>query len=363
MSFPMKQEQPGFSGASALSPFPEGWYYLATRRAVERAGLIQKTWMGADIVIWCDDEGNVCVAEAYCPHLGSGLGPSAGGQVRDGRLVCPFHGFEYDTAGHCVATPYADAPRNARLRVFETRQILGMIFAWWGIDGRPPQWNLPSGHLDQLGWSGLRIQTLCFPGHPQETTENSVDLAHLRYVHGYGSVDRVQRVSIDGPRLESHFDFRSVRRVAGVFNLPLDLSARTNVHGLGYSYVEITEHTMGMSLRLWVLATPVDGTLIDLSLASQVGPIRNPSGWMAGLRFLPSRMRAPIVNRFMSAFQREDVLQDVTIWSRKRYLNRPRLCRSDGEIMQFRAFCTQFYIDSREAPAGPDAAAVELKAS
>ena len=36
-----------------------------------RAKLIQKTWMGMNIVAWCDENGRVCVAEAYCPHLGS----------------------------------------------------------------------------------------------------------------------------------------------------------------------------------------------------------------------------------------------------------------------------------------------------
>ena len=39
-----------------------------------RAKLIQKTWMGMNIVAWCDENGRVCVAEAYCPHLGSDLG-------------------------------------------------------------------------------------------------------------------------------------------------------------------------------------------------------------------------------------------------------------------------------------------------
>ena len=40
-----------------------------------------------------------------------------------------------------------------------------------------------------------------------------------------------------------------------------------------------------MDLRLWVLATPVDGTLIDLSLASQVKEIRKPKRWVAGMGF------------------------------------------------------------------------------
>ena len=337
------------ANASLPSPFPEGWYFVASREAIQKAKLIQKTWMGEDIVVWCDENGRICVAEALCPHLGSNLGPATGGRICGGRLVCPFHGFEYDATGQCVATPFADPPKTARLRVFETREIQSLVFAWWGIQGREPQWDLPTALPDQAGWSDLEIKTIRFPGHPQETTENSVDLAHLRYVHGYDSVKRVGRMTVDGPRLESNFDFRSTRRIGRIATLTFDISANTRIFGLGYSFVEIREHSIGMDMRLWILATPVDGTLIDLSLVSQVGEIRAPKRWIAGLGFLPLMLRAPIMNKFIAAQQFGDVQQDVVIWSRKQYRSRPRLCRSDGEIMPFRAYCAQFYPGPRDS--------------
>ena len=119
-----------------------------------------------DIVVWCDENGRVCVAEAFCPYPGSYLGPAAGGRICDGRLVCPFHGFKYDATGQCLATPFADPPKTARLRVFKIREINGLIFAWWGIEGRKPQWNLPADSPDQVGWSDFKIRTIPFPGHP-----------------------------------------------------------------------------------------------------------------------------------------------------------------------------------------------------
>ena len=336
-------------GTTPPSPFPEGWYFVASRREALKARLVRKTWMGEEVVVWCDDGGFMCVAGAYCPHLGSDLGPEAGGRICAGRLICPFHGFEFDTTGKCVATPYADPPRSARLKVFETREICGLVFAWWGLAGREPQWNLPADDPAQEGWSDLELQTIRFPGHPQDTTENSVDLAHLRYVHGYDSVSRALPVTIDGHRLESRFDFVRTRRICRGFSFPLEVSANTLIYGLGYSFVDIREHTIGMDLRLWVLATPVDGELIDMTLATQIREIRGPKRWIAGLGFLPVKFRAPIMNKIMSSMQKQDVLQDVTIWSRKRYWDRPRLCRSDGEIMPFRAYCAQFYADLRES--------------
>ncbi len=339
--------------APKLPPFPEGWYFLTTRKAVEHAKLIQKTWMGENVVIWCDGDGRVCVAEAVCPHLGADLGPAAGGRIHDDRLVCPFHGYEFDTTGHCVATPFAPAPRTAVLRVFETRDIHGLIFGWWGIDGRAPAWTLPKEPLEQEGWCDYDITTLRFPGHPQETTENSVDLAHLRYVHGYDNVDRPRRMTIDGHRLESRFDFKRVRTIARFATMTFNVSAVTHIYGLGYSFVDIREHSIGMNMRMWVLATPVDGTLIEMTLVSQVREIRNPKRLIVGLGFLPLRLRAPLINKFMALQQKEDVLQDVVIWGRKRYTSRPRLCRSDGEIMPFRYYCAQFYPQpgNGEAPA------------
>ena len=57
------------------------------------------------------------------------------------------------------------------------------------------------------------------------------------------------------------------------------------------------------------------------------------------------RLRAPIINKFMASQQRQDVMQDVVIWSRKQYLSAPRLNRSDGEITTYRSYCAQFYPD------------------
>ena len=337
-----------FTYAESPSPFPEGWYFVSTREAVLKAKLIQKTWMGENVIVWTDESGRICVAEAVCPHLGADLGPEAGGCVRDGRLLCPFHGYEFDATGQCVATPFAPPPKTAKLRVFETREILGLIFAWWGIGGRPPQWTLPDVAPDRSGWSKFIINTLRFPGHPQETTENSVDLAHLRYVHGYENVNPVVEAAMEGPNLETRFDFKRTRTVARLVNLTFDLSVRTHIFGLGYSFVEIREHSIGMDMRMWVLATPVDGTLIDMTLVSQAREIHKPKRMIAGLGFLPVRLRAPIINGFMASQQRQDVLQDVVIWSRKQYRARPRLCRSDGKIMPFRHYCAQFYPNPSE---------------
>lgn len=336
------------ANVSSLPPFPEGWFFIATRDAVQKAGLIQRTWMGEEIVIWSDPAGQICIAKSVCPHLGSDLGPEAGARVVGGRLVCPFHGFEFEITGQCVATPSGAPARSAKLDLIEAREIEGLIFGWWGLGGRASQWQLPDVPQSVDDWTDLQIRTIRFDGHPQETSENSVDIAHLSYIHGYHNVTHETPVLIDGPRLESRFGFSTTRKIAKLAKLTMDVSAIAHVVGLGYSFVEFQEHSIGIDARLWVLATPVDGTLIDLSIVSRMRTLHKPERPIAGLRFLPTRMRAPIVNKFIADLQIRDVQQDVVIWSRKHYVPRPRLVRTDGEIGKYREYCAQFYPGERQ---------------
>ena len=333
---------------ASLYPYPEGWYFVASRESILKEGLMAKSWLGMNIVAWCDDAGRICVAEAVCPHMGADLGPAGGGAVRDGCLVCPFHGFEFDVAGRCVATPHAPAPRAAKLRVFETQEVLGLVFAWRGINDRSVQWNLPESPPTGADWSRMEFHRIRFAGHPQETTENAVDLAHLRYVHGYGKVKPVGTVSVHGAYLKSCFDFRRRRRIAGLFDIEFDVSALTHVHGLGYSFVEIQEHSVGLESRLWVLSTPINRTEIELTLVSQSRDVQKPKRFVVGLGFVPLRLRTPLMNRIMIRAQKTDVAQDVIIWERKQYKARPRLSRADGEVAVYRRYCDQFYGDVRD---------------
>ena len=325
-----------------LPPFPEGWYFVTNRKTLLREKLIEKIWMGEEIVAWIDEDGRICVADAFCTHIGSHMGPTVGGVVRKGCLVCPFHGFEFDTSGQCVLTPNAPAPKAARLKVYETREILGMVFAWWGADGRPPQWHLPDEPPTAGEWTGLRFITTRFRGHPQDTTENSVDLEHLGHLHGCSDMASTTKLSVDGSYLRSSFSFRTTRKIANLFKVVSEVSTVAHVHGLGYSIAEIHEKETDLHTRMWVLATPIDGTRISLTLAAQTRKTK-PKQFIAGLRFLPANLRHDLFNRVFLREEKRYIMQDVGIWERKRNITPPRLSSADGPIGKYRRYCQQFY--------------------
>ena len=127
----------------------------------------------------------------FCPHLGADLGTELreAGYAVAGSSV-PSMAMSTMQAASVWPRPLPTRPRPRSCESSRPRRFLAWSFAWWGIEGQAPQWSLPADSQEEAGWSDFEIKTIRFPGHPQETTENSVDLGHLRYVHGYGNVDR-----------------------------------------------------------------------------------------------------------------------------------------------------------------------------
>ena len=325
------------NGTHPLPPFPDGWYFIASSAQLGAEQLIQKKWLGQEIVAWRDRAGAVCVADAFCPHLGSHLGPAAGGVVRGGNLVCPFHGFEFDTTGRCAATPHAPPPKSARLKSYAVQEVNGFVFAYHDHQGRAPTWRIPEVAPDGSKRRVLTKRRL--RAHPQATTENSVDFGHLRHIHGYSDLKQLSPTVIEGPFLTSFYSFHRHMLTPGLRAIHFSVEIKIRVCGLGVSMVEIHSPATGLQALQWMLATPIDGEQIDLWLAvDPQGPLR-----VSWLRLLPRWISSLIVPRILLRELVLDVKKDSPIWAHQRYEPRPVLSKGDQDIYRFRRYSAQFY--------------------
>ena len=319
-----------------LSPYPNGWYALAFADELRRGGTLSRTFAGHEIILFRTASGRACALDAYCPHLGAHLG--YGGRVEGEVLRCPFHGFCYDGTGRCVATGYGTKPPpTAVSRAWPLVEVNGMLCAYYDVDGRPPTWDIPQ--LETPGWSAPSYRRFELAAHPQETTENSVDLGHFAWVHGYRSVSMRREVVTDGPYLNSAFRVRRPMPLIGrLWYFEIDFE--THIYGLGYSMVDVKVPAFGIRARLWVLPTPIDGDRIALYLAASGsgGNDVHPA-----LRVLPSRLRAALIGYGMALFFSQDAQQDFAIWENKRYVHPPALADGDGPIGKYRSWAAQFY--------------------
>uniref|UniRef100_A0A0D9XMN9 Rieske domain-containing protein n=1 Tax=Leersia perrieri TaxID=77586 RepID=A0A0D9XMN9_9ORYZ len=113
---------------------------------------------------------NTCAHRACPLHLGS---------VSEGRIQCPFHGWEYSTDGKCEKMP-ATKMLNVRIRSLPCFEQDGMVWIWPGDD--PPMSTIPS----LLPPSGFTIHLQTVTEVPMEhglLLDNLLDIAHAPFVH------------------------------------------------------------------------------------------------------------------------------------------------------------------------------------
>ncbi len=337
------------SATPSLSPLgtPEAWYFVGLGAELAAGAVRVVRLAGEDWVLWRGMDGMASLTASTCPHLGAHLGE--GGTVQGNELRCPFHGFRFSTSGQCTATGYDTKPPRAVLRALPLQEKNGLLFVWWSGCEAAPTWEVPE--VDMAGWSPFQVDHWSMPGHPQETTENSVDHGHFGWIHGYSDVRVLREIRAEGPLLEGRYAFKRPL-VRGVSWLPL-LSEEFDfeVWGLGYTRVEVFDQTAGLRIRLLVMATVTEPGEVELHVAASVLDLDRTEGF---LRHLPTAMVRPILVPIVLSAFRGEVEQDAVIWKRKRYLPQPALARGDGPVAMYRAWAKQFY--GNPSPAVPDAA-------
>jgi phenylpropionate dioxygenase-like ring-hydroxylating dioxygenase large terminal subunit len=237
------------------------WYVVLESQEVKAGKPLGVTRMGEKLVFWRDSGGKVHCLQDFCPHRGVALSLGA---VVDGRIQCPFHGFEYDGQGQCCLIPSngknAPQPKQIKTGSYPTFEEHGFIFLWWGeapAELKPPQFF---DDLEEMSYASA-----CDPwkAHYSRAIENQLDVAHLPYVH-YNTIGRGGKSLVDGPWVEwnggDRFKlFMSNRADDG--SLPCraeEISRPQSDFWLDFIFPNLWQNHLGSSARIVVAFVPVD---------------------------------------------------------------------------------------------------------
>lgn len=322
-----------------LHPYPNGWYVLCKQDELKPGQIVAKKFAGNDIVLFRTQSGEAAATDAYCPHMGGHF--AHGGKVVGETIQCPFHYFCFDTKGNCTETGYGTKPPpKAILKTYHLREKNGFVIVWYDAKDNAPKWEVPD--TNNNGWTEIMTADYKLRSHPQETTENSVDLGHFGIVHGYSNVDVIREAQVSGPLLNAVYAF-SRPAPAGWGKEMLRAEIELYAHGLGYSFVEVELPRLGIKTRQYVFPCPIDGEYINLKIGMSVKAIENPEKINPLLKLLPKRLTTWFALR--SAFKGycHDVSQDFKIWENKVYMDNPALAKGYGPIMRYRKWAKQFY--------------------
>ncbi|KIG16382.1 Terminal oxygenase KshA [Enhygromyxa salina] len=323
----------------ASLPNPDGWFAVCFSTELAAGQLQARRLFDRDVVVFRTESGQVAVIDAHCPHMGAHLGH--GGRVDGDAVRCPFHGFRFAPDGACISTPYATKiPPKCATRSWHTCERNGVILVWHDQRGRPPSFQIPTYDLDT--WLPMQTQTWELSTHPQETTENSVDLGHLGEVHHYRDVEVLEPLKTEGAYLTIRYGMS--RSGFGLSRTAENRAEfRVHVHGLGFSHVEVHEQRRDVRLRFWVLCTPTEADKCELRAACTTTVHARPYRASAALGLLPRGVASRVIQKFAFDEFCHDLTQDFEVWRNKLYVDPPALAKGDGPVGRYRSWCRQFY--------------------
>jgi phenylpropionate dioxygenase-like ring-hydroxylating dioxygenase large terminal subunit len=159
------------------------WYPMALVDELQDSPL-GSTALGQEFVLFRDSDGQAHCLANTCIHRGGALNQ---GKLKDGRIECPYHGWQYGGDGQCTHIPTLRAnskiPSRARVDSYPVIERYGIVFAFLGDlpeAERPPIMDLKQ--WDQQGWS---ITSLVYDWQAsfERVVENGLDATHTEFVH------------------------------------------------------------------------------------------------------------------------------------------------------------------------------------
>jgi phenylpropionate dioxygenase-like ring-hydroxylating dioxygenase large terminal subunit len=155
------------------------WHVVA-RLSETKDGVVRPVrLLDHDIVLWRSNEG-LHAWQDLCLHRGTRL---SGGRVENACLICPYHGWQYDSSGRCVyipAHPSQPPPARARAISYHLKEKYGLVWVCLGTPNYDvplfPEWTDPS-------FRKLIAGPYLFKAQGPRVVENFLDVGHFPFVH------------------------------------------------------------------------------------------------------------------------------------------------------------------------------------
>ena len=163
----------------------EFWHPVALSEAVVAQPLAAEL-LQQPLVLWRDSAGAVQAWADHCPHRGARLSL---GRVCEGRLECPYHGWQFAPQGQCVhvpAQPQFVPPASHAAKAYACVEQYGLVWVRMAASHAAAAPPLPvfeaeaDAQLRKVNCGPYDVDTSA-----PRVVENFLDMAHFGFVHAH----------------------------------------------------------------------------------------------------------------------------------------------------------------------------------
>jgi phenylpropionate dioxygenase-like ring-hydroxylating dioxygenase large terminal subunit len=162
------------------------WQPVMLAGALPPGGVAGCTLLETELVVARFTDATLLAADVACTHKGARL---SAGCIRDGELMCPYHGWRFDRRGACTSIPSILSPTAeklglAHLRTYPVRERYGLL--WVKLDATPPGLlhELPDvPEFEDPDWTYVLGPPTLFAAGWRREVENYLDMTHFAFAH------------------------------------------------------------------------------------------------------------------------------------------------------------------------------------
>ena len=154
------------------------WYMAAWADELHDEGILGRTLLDRNWVIWRLSDGSVAMLADRCPHR---FAPLSKGERHGDTIRCGYHGLGFDKTGACVHEPFGKAPPKAQVDSLPVVVKHKGIWFWPGDPARADPALIPDFGFC-TGAEHLRDRFIVRANY-EIITDNQMDLSHADFVH------------------------------------------------------------------------------------------------------------------------------------------------------------------------------------
>jgi renierapurpurin 18,18'-hydroxylase len=291
------------------------WYMIAMASEIEERPVQREIW-NQPVVLFRTRQGEMRALEDRCAHR---LVRLSRGRVKDDKIECAYHGWQFDGAGRCVHIPHLGSRTtlpNCAVRSFPVVEKHGFVWIFPG----DPALSDSTAPMEMNEWDDLNeissFVTLRTRAHFSYLIENLMDMYHgsLHAQYQVWTAEALKEVVEGENQVSATYQattYYQVKDLASILQLFIPSLRRLNSVPLTVNYEYPNwKSVLGEDFKIYCLICPANERLTNAYLIhyTSLAKFKGLNNAPVAIRRLLKRALSNVAKKLLANLVRQDVI-------------------------------------------------------